>query len=841
MGALVAAIANYASGKIAKVEDEAKVQVQTGAATVDSLGQVLSNVLTETYPVVQNAGKLQRELDTLDETVNGVLAQSDRRGLDALEAKAKALFKTINLISRKLAGRLRDEDGRAEMAEIQRGIAELASAVLDPEGFMGSQRASLAAREEIAAGRNTIDRIDRLYLGILDDLHRSVANLNRVTRQQTVDGIAQSRIVIAGSVLFTLLAGFGFGLFFAHRISAPVMRLADHADAIGHGAALAPLSDAAVTSRADEFGKLSRAFNRMIEEVAAARQRLVEWSEAEIRTQYERLNAAIDNMPQGLCMFDADQKLIICNRRYAEIYSLDAEHTAPGTSLRALLEDHVAKGASPSVDKDKYIAQRIAAVSQHRPFYYVNDTRDGQVIAISYQPMPNGGSVVTHEDITERRKVEAKIAYMAHHDALTDLPNRVSLREDMETALSHVDRGAKLAVLCMDLDHFKSVNDTLGHPIGDALLQQVADRLRACVRPADIVARLGGDEFAIVQGSVDQPVGATSLAARLIKDLSEPFDLRGHQVVIGASVGIAIAPGDGSDPDRLMKNADMALYRAKEDGRGVYRFFEPDMDAKMQLRRTLELDLRRAAVMGEFELYYQPTVTLATEEINGFEALLRWHHPQRGLMLPDQFIPLTEEIGLINPIGAWVLKQACREAMNWPDHIGVAVNLSPVQFKSGTLVLDVVAALGESGLAPHRLELEITETVLLHDTEDTVGTLNQLRDLGVRIAMDDFGTGYSSLGYLRKFPFDKIKIDRSFIHDMDEKADSVAIVRAVAGLGSTLGMTTTAEGVETEAQLAKLKAEGCTEVQGFLFSEAVPAEELGTLLKSNRRAAKAVA
>ena len=389
----------------------------------------------------------------------------------------------------------------------------------------------------------------------------------------------------------------------------------------------------------------------------------------------------------------------------------------------------------------------------------------------------------------------------------------------MDTALSRVARGESVAVLCLDLDHFKSVNDTLGHPIGDSLLQAVAARIRACVRPTDTVARLGGDEFAIVQVSAAQPTGATALAARLIEQIGEPFEIEGHQVVIGASVGIAVAPDDGSDPDCLLKNADMALYRAKEDGRGTYRFFEPAMDAKMQARRALELDLRKALVLGEFELFYQPLVRLDTDRVSGFEALLRWRHPQRGLVPPGEFIPLAEEIGLIGPIGAWVLKQACAEATRWPDHLKVAVNLSPVQFKNGTVVLDVVSALSASGLDPRQLELEITEAVLLQDTETTVATLTELRNLGVRISMDDFGTGYSSLGYLQKFPFDKIKIDRSFIRDLADRPDAIAIIRAVTGLGSSLGMSTTAEGVETEAQLRQLREEGCTEVQGYLFSE----------------------
>jgi predicted signal transduction protein with EAL and GGDEF domain len=331
------------------------------------------------------------------------------------------------------------------------------------------------------------------------------------------------------------------------------------------------------------------------------------------------------------------------------------------------------------------------------------------------------------------------------------------------------------------------------------------------------------------------------LATRLIDAMAEPFDVQGHQVVISAAVGIALAPLDGNDADRLMKNADMALYRAKEGGRATYRFFESEMDARMQARRALEIDLRKAVALDQFELFYQPLINLATDEVSGFEALLRWHHPQHGMIVPAEFIPLAEEIGVIRAMGAWVLGQACSEAMRWPDHIKVAVNLSPVQFEHGTLVLDVAAALGKSGLPAHRLELEITEKVLLEDTEATLSILNQLRDLGVQISMDDFGTGYSSLGYLRKFPFDKIKIDQSFIRDMSAREDSMAIVRAVMSLGASLKMSVTAEGVETDEQLSRLRDEGCTEVQGYLFSRPQPATELAALLKRLKPVAKAVA
>ena len=359
------------------------------------------------------------------------------------------------------------------------------------------------------------------------------------------------------------------------------------------------------------------------------------------------------------------------------------------------------------------------------------------------------------------------------------------------------------------------------------------------MRDTDTASRLGGDEFAIILTTSVEPIGVTSLASRIIESLSAPYNIAGHKVIIGTSVGIALAPEDGTTPDDLLKNADLALYRAKSDGRGVYRFFEPGMDAKVQARRAMELDLRKALENEEFELFYQPLVNLADREIVAFEALLRWRHPERGLISPLEFIPLAEEIGLIVPIGAWVLKQACARAVTWPDHIKVSVNLSPVQFKSNTLVLNVMSALNASELDPKRLELEITETVMLHDTEGTLATLMRLRELGVSISMDDFGTGYSSLSYLRKFPFDKIKIDQSFVRSLSGEDESAAIVRAVTGLGRSLGMTTTAEGVETTDQLEMLRKEGCAEVQGFLFSAPVPGDEIAALLERLNRSLRA--
>jgi diguanylate cyclase (GGDEF)-like protein len=543
-----------------------------------------------------------------------------------------------------------------------------------------------------------------------------------------------------------------------------------------------------------------------------------------------RFDAALNNMSQGLCMFDVEQRLVVCNERYLRMYRLSPNKIKPGCMLRELLAERIENGTF-SGDPEQYISDLLAAIAHGDTVRDQFEIGDGRIITVVNQPMVGGGWVATHEDITEQRRMEQRVAHLALHDALTDLPNRVRLRERLEQALTLVRRGEGLTVLCLDLDRFKDVNDTLGHPIGDALLKAVAERLQGCVRESDTVARIGGDEFAIIQLATAQPTEATALASRIIDEMNAPFDLNGHQIAVGISIGIAIAPNDGTDPDELVKNADLALYRAKTDGRGTYRFFEQEMDQRMQARRRLELDLRRALLEGQFELYYQPVVNLDRNEVTGCEALLRWHHPQRGLVPPAEFIPLAEETGIIVPLGEWVLRQACSEAANWPDNITVAVNLSAVQFKNRQLVQMVINTLAASKLPASRLELEITESVLLQDADAAMETMLKLREFGIRIAMDDFGTGYSSLSYLRSFPFDKIKIDRCFITDLSEKAEeSVAILRAVAQLGSNLGMITTAEGVETSEQLEIVRAEGCNEMQGYLFSPPTTAREIAHIL-----------
>ena len=438
-------------------------------------------------------------------------------------------------------------------------------------------------------------------------------------------------------------------------------------------------------------------------------------------------------------------------------------------------------------------------------------------------------------DITERKRAEARLAFMAQHDGLTGLPNRNLLRQQMDDILLHTRRSAeKAAVLMLGLDNFKSVNDTLGHGVGDKLLRSAAKRLRSTLREEDALARLDSDEFAIVQSGVARPEDAALLAKRLLEAIREPYLLDGHSVVVGASIGIAMSPGDGEESEKLLKSADMALSRAKSEFRGTFSFFEAEMDARAQSRRKIETDLRDAIQNDGLRPYYQPLIDLSTGRITGLEALVRWPHPERGMISPAEFIPVAEETGLISALGGLMLHRACIDAAGWPDDVRVAVNLSPLQFRTGNLLALVNDALRQSGLPARRLELEITETLVLEKSSHVLATLHALRALGVRISMDDFGTGYSSLSYLRNFPFDKIKIDQSFVRDLGADRDAQAIVRSIISLGTGLGVTITAEGVETEAELSCLRAEGCHEGQGFLFSRARPNAEIVSLLKAQR-------
>ena len=556
--------------------------------------------------------------------------------------------------------------------------------------------------------------------------------------------------------------------------------------------------------------------------------------EEAMRIKNFQFDTAINNMSQGLCFFDADHRLIVCNDQFIDLYNIPADRVRSGMMVTEIVDLRIAAGSFPAMTREEYIHWRTNVAVSNEARDSTVGLQDGRTIKIRHRPIPGGGRVATHEDITEQRRSEIKIEYMAHHDALTDLANRVLLNDRLEQALARIQHGEMVAVHHLDLDQFKAVNDTFGHPYGDRLIRTVAERLRSLVAEADTIARMGGDEFVIVQCAITDPADATRLAQRVIDALSEPYDIDGQQAVIGVSVGISVGPGDGSVPDKLLRNADLALYRAKSDGRGTFRFFEAAMDLQMQIRRVMELDLRKALPGGEFELHYQPVVNLASKEISGFEALIRWNHPTRGMVSPAAFIPLAEEIGFIVPIGEWVIRQACATAAQWPDDLRVAVNISAIQFRSPGLMQVIVGALAASGLAPTRLEIEITESVLLHNKEATLALLHQLRSLGIRIAMDDFGTGYSSLTYLQSFPFDKIKIDRSFVKNITENSSSLNIVRAVAAMANGMGMTATAEGVETAEQLHSITSEGCTEMQGFLFSKPLPAAEIERQFLSGR-------
>jgi diguanylate cyclase (GGDEF)-like protein len=559
------------------------------------------------------------------------------------------------------------------------------------------------------------------------------------------------------------------------------------------------------------------------------------------RRSSEHLYAALHGMPQGLIMLDEQQRLIVCNAQYAAMYDLPAGLVQPGTPLRSILEHRNANGMV-SAAAQSFVEDKLAWAAQSSATTLEEELQDGRNITLIKAPLSTGGAVMIHLDVTEKRNSEKQIAFLAHHDALTGLANRVQLREHIEQALALVARGGKASVLCLDLDHFKTVNDTLGHSVGDALLCAVARRLTDLVGASALVSRTGGDEFAIVQAGAELSVEATAaLAARIVETLTAPFEIGDHSVAIGGSVGVAIAPDDGSDADQLLKSADLALYRAKGDGRARFHFFEPEMDIKAQARRALELDLRKALGNGEFELAFQPIVNLARNRITGFEALLRWNHPTRGRVPPGEFVPLAEETGLIVAIGDWVIRQACAEARSWPSDLSIAINVSPVQFRNKNLVSTVISAVAASGLRPERLELEITETTLMHNNAETLAILHQLHQVGVRISMDDFGTGYSSLSYLRSFPFDKIKIDQSFVRDLGDRPDAIAIIRAVAGLGRSIGVTTTAEGVETKDQLEQMRAEGCTEVQGYFYSRPVPGAEVERLLIGFDQKAQAAA
>jgi diguanylate cyclase (GGDEF)-like protein len=543
-------------------------------------------------------------------------------------------------------------------------------------------------------------------------------------------------------------------------------------------------------------------------------------------------------MTQELLLFDRSQRLVVCNNRYIEMYGLSVDVVKPGCSFRDVIAHRKATGSFVG-DASAYVDAVLRDIGRKKTT--VIETSDGRFVQIVNEPVADGGWVATHEDITERRLAEQRITHLAHYEALTDLPNRTLFHEWLKRELADILPGQGVAVHYIDIDEFKSVNDTLGHPVGDALLKSVARALNGCVGAGGFVARLGGDEFAIVQTGVTKIEDVTALVARVFEAIRMPFECLGHPLTTDASIGIAMTPEHGVDLDQILKNADLAMYAAKAAGRHNHSFFRPEMDAKVKARHQLEVNLRQAIGSGSMEAHYQPCINLLDDGITGCEARLRWQHPQRGFISAAEFIPVAEDTGLINQLGEWVLATACADAANWPDDVRIAVNVSPSQFKTGAPPLCVAAALASAGLPASRLELEITEAVLIRDDEAALAILHQLRALGVRIALDDFGTGYSSLSYLQRFPFDKIKIDRCFVDRIAEVEGSTSIVQAVVDLAAARRMKKTAEGVETEEQRRLLRALGCTEMQGHLFSEARPLSEINELIYSHRRHARASA
>lgn len=653
------------------------------------------------------------------------------------------------------------------------------------------------------------DRIDR------------VAGLVRVTGTDWyVIAAIPTQTITAGArkvVLLNMLAvglalaiAIGAAAFVIRKIQGPIFSIAATADAHMRGDTMARAAEAG----SKEIFTVARQFNLMLDARRQAEQELLE--------RKEQLDVAVNNMSQGLLMFDARQQLVLCNDRYFEIYNLSPEVVRPGCTLRALIEHRKAAGQFFG-DPEQHCRDMLARIAQGRLWTRLAKMPDGRSVQLVTRPLPGGGWVSTHEDVTERTQAQGRIEYLAHHDGLTGLSNRSAFNDRLSGTIADAEQyGDKFAVVSIDMDRFKEVNDVFGHPTGDGLLCELAKRLKAAAG-REFLARVGGDEFSIIVTGGVQPGITEELAERLQAAVAFDFKVDGRAIRTGLSIGIAIYPADGADAAALLANADAALYRAKRDGRGSVRFFEAEMDRRVRERRALQHDLRSAIERDEVQLHYQPQA-LIDGTIIGFEALARWRHSLHGFISPGVFIPLAEDSGLIIELGEAILRKACHEAVTWPNPLRVGVNLSPMQFQHGDLPAIVHSALLESGLAPHRLELEITEGVLIGDFSRALSILGRLKALGVRIAMDDFGTGYSSLSTLQAFPFDRIKIDQGFIAKLPENLQSAAIVRAVIGLAHALFLPVIAEGLETEQQLAFLKSEGCDEVQGYLIGKAQPIE-----------------
>ncbi|HEX4296611.1 MAG TPA: EAL domain-containing protein [Devosia sp.] len=585
-------------------------------------------------------------------------------------------------------------------------------------------------------------------------------------------------------------------------------------------------TDRSITLMVEELDALQAGLEADIAERTAE----LSASRKALKLQNRRMAEALDSTGQAISIYDQNQQLVFCNERFLALYRLPRRLGRRGTGFEAILRGRVTANSHIGTDIERYVIDRVRLAEHQFASTEVNTLNSGEVIAVTHQPLAGGGWISTHKDVTEFNRLQEELAHRAYHDALTGLPNRHMLQERLAQNVATADGLGSFALLLIDLDGFKAINDTLGHAAGDQALREIGRRLEIATGSAGMAARMGGDEFAVIMDVGSVARDAHQLAIRAVEAGKEPFVIDGQRTDVGLSVGIAVAPGDGDTPDALLKNADLALYAAKKDRRGSYRFFEPAMDKALRDRRQLERDLGVALGRGEFELYYQPILNLKTQAFSGFEALLRWRHPELGLVSPARFVPVAEETGMIVPIGEWVLREAIAEAASWPSPLRVAINVSSVQFQRGNVVATIMNALGSAGLAPGRVEIEITESVFFENSASNLDALRQLHALGLKIALDDFGTGFSAMSYLLSYPFDKIKIDGTFVRAIDNAAGALAIVRAIAEIGHGMGITTTAEGVETAEQLRNVHAAGYSEAQGFLVARPMPASQVRQML-----------
>ncbi len=757
------------------------------------------------------AAGLEAQLDKHRQLVDAVLSETDRSQLtDTAAALVAVELKLSDLAVRR---------GRGDIDEFRTSVPELVA--------RAEQVTFFAANGAADKARAAADRY-HLTASLLQEKLRAFSRDRAAATSTQVAQLSNSAVQLytwaLGSTLLGVLVLAPLGILVLGDAARRLTRLWRAMSRLSKSDTTIPIP---YLADRDEIGDMARAIQVFKDNAVALLQH-----KSELEQVNGWLDIALNNMSRGLSMFDADKRLVFCNAAYAKMYALPTDLTRRGTPIDAIMawrSDLLRSEriVTPATDDP---SQTLAAMIDSRtPATVHRHAADGREIAIAVQPLDQGGWVAIHQDVTQQRRAAQRITELACHDALTGLANRPVFVEELERRC-RAEPPKPFAVLMIDLDHFKEINDTHGHPAGDALLRAVAARLTATVRKHDLVARLGGDEFAVIQDDVEADTVAITLAERIIAALEAPFDLQITSASISASIGIALVPRDGDAPDQVFGCADLALYDAKDAGRGRVTVFAPLMRERVVARRQLEADLRNAIVEGEFVLHYQPIVDLNEKTVVGCEALIRWRHPSRGMISPLEFIPLAEQTGLIVSIGRWALFQACQDALAWPAHVRVSVNLSAAQFTSGNLTETVANALALSGLAPGRLDLEVTESLLLADQQAVSVTLKRLRLLGVSIALDDFGTGYASLSYLRRFPFDKLKIDQTFVRDPANHTQSGAIVRAVAALAHSLDMAAVAEGVETLDHLRQVAAAGCDQAQGYLFSRPVPIEELPAAL-----------